>query len=108
MSDVFDKHEYVIGQACGGRLDSICLDYNGDIEETIVDLNAERLTQLATIRELQARIAELEEVERKAIAQSEYIQSHGLTEYEMARLKAWVAELESHIAATDPWKEAKT
>jgi hypothetical protein len=49
---------------------------------------------LATIRELQARVAELEEVERKAIAQSEYIQSHGLTEYEMARLKARVEELE--------------
>ena len=30
------------------------------------------------------------EIERKAIEQSEYIQAHGLTEYEVARLKAQV------------------
>ena len=39
---------------------------------------------------LQARVVELEVVERKALEQSEYIQAHGLTEYEMARLKAQV------------------
>ena len=47
------------------------------------------------LRRLRERVAELEEVERKAVAQSEYIQSHGLTDYEMARLKAWVADLQS-------------
>lgn len=45
--------------------------------------------------EVRALRAERDEIKRKAIEQSEYIQSHGLTEYEMARLKARVAELET-------------
>jgi BMFP domain-containing protein YqiC len=49
------------------------------------------------LRQLKARVAALEEVERKAIEQSEYIQSHGLTEFEMDRLRARVAELEARI-----------
>jgi hypothetical protein len=54
MSDVFDKHEYVIGKVHGDNFDGICLDYNGDIQATIVDLVAE-------VRALRARVAELEE-----------------------------------------------
>ncbi len=73
-----------------------------------VDAKSDCIQELAAaLRTSQARVAELEEVERKAIEQSEYIQSHGLTEYEMASLQARVAELESHIAATGPWKETK-
>jgi hypothetical protein len=47
---------------------------------------------------------ERDEIKRKAIEQSEYIQSRGLTEYEMARLKARVAELEAALEAAQ--KEA--
>jgi len=53
MSDVFDKHEYVIGKVHGDNFDGICLDYNGDIQATIVDLVAE-------VWALQTRVAELE------------------------------------------------
>lgn len=37
---------------------------------------------------LRARIAELEAMQKKAVEQSEYIQSHGLTEFEVAGLRA--------------------
>jgi hypothetical protein len=46
---------------------------------------------LATIRELQQQ---RDLVQRKASEQSEYIQSHGLTEYEMERVRAQVNALE--------------
>lgn len=37
---------------------------------------------------LEAELVRLREVERKAIEQSEYVQSHGLTEYEFGLLRA--------------------
>ena len=51
--------------------------------------------------EVRALREERDEIKRKAIEQSEYIQSHGLTEYEMARLKARVAELEGILKRRD-------
>ena len=62
MSDVFDKHEYVIGKVHGDNFDGICLDYNGDIQATIVDLVAE-------VRALRERVAELEEQLEARIAE---------------------------------------
>jgi len=40
---------------------------------------------------LREELARLQEVERKAIEQSEYIQSHGLTEFEVSGLRAQLA-----------------
>ena len=47
--------------------------------------------------ELEAEIKRLEVIERQAIEQSEYVQAHGLTEYEMARKDARIDELEGHL-----------
>jgi DNA-directed RNA polymerase subunit RPC12/RpoP len=62
--------------------------------------------------ETDKRVAELEVIEQKAIEQSEYIQSHGLTEFEVAGLRSRIAELEAQLAqmreaenATCLWKE---
>ena len=56
-------------------------------EKQIGMLEQDRAEMEHLIATLVAENARLAEVERKAIAQSEYIQSHGLTEYEMGRLK---------------------
>jgi hypothetical protein len=82
-----------------------CLALMGDYNEEEAEWTPETIMQWradanfiaharADIPALLAHIAELEEVKRKAIIQSEYIQSHGLTEYEMTILKARVTELE--------------
>jgi hypothetical protein len=54
---------------------------------------------IATIRELQARVAELDE---KVEAWQEIAAERS---NDLSDCQSWVAELESHIAATDPWKE---
>jgi len=70
MNDIFDKHEYVIGQACGGRLDGICLDYHGDIELTIVDL-------AAALRAERERVEELERLDKERLKWREsYLYEH--------------------------------
>jgi cell division protein FtsB len=51
----------------------------------------------ALAAEVRALRAERDEIKCKAVEQSEYIQSHGLTEFEMDRLRARVAELEARI-----------
>jgi seryl-tRNA synthetase len=62
-------------------------EWGDDQDKCIRDLAAE----LRALRE------ERDEIKRKAVEQSEYIQSHGLTAFEMAGLKARVAELESQV-----------
>lgn len=49
----------------------------------------------ALAAEVRVLRAERDEIKCKAVEQSEYIQSHGLTEFEMARLRRRVAELET-------------
>jgi cell division protein FtsB len=51
----------------------------------------------ALAAEVRALRAERDEIKCKAVEQSEYIQSHGLTEFEMDRLRARVAELQARI-----------
>ena len=71
---------------------------NSQVAELVEKLRLARVSNDALRErafEAEARVTVLEEVERKAIAQSEYIQAHGLTEFEMARLKAWVDDLQS-------------
>jgi hypothetical protein len=62
----------------------------------------------------EAEVDRLRGIEDKALAQSEYIQTHGLTEYEQARLQAEVdrlradnkrltADLENARNASDFW-----
>ena len=48
--------------------------------------------------ELEAEIKRLEIIESQAIEQSEYIQVHGLTEYEKAGQAARIADLEAQLA----------
>ena len=67
-------------------------NYIDDLEREMAcarKLDMDQLDQIKALRE------ERDEIKRKAIEQSEYIQSHGLTEYEMERLKARIAELET-------------
>ena len=59
--------------------------------DTIHRLERAELAALAESDDLRAQLAD---VQRKASEQSEYIQSHGLTEYEMERVRAQVKELE--------------
>ena len=52
-------------------------------------------------------VERLREIERKALEQSEYIQTHGLTEYELARKNAEIALLRARIAALEAVVAAK-
>jgi hypothetical protein len=51
----------------------------------------------AELERVQTEVARLRGIEDKALAQSEYIQTHGLTEYEQARLQAEVARLRAAL-----------
>ena len=46
---------------------------------------------------LEAELVRLREVERKAIEQSEYIQAHGLTEYEFGLLRSELATVQEKL-----------
>jgi hypothetical protein len=50
---------------------------------------------------LLAEVARLQTIEAAAIAQSEYIQVNGMTEYELARLQAEVDELRHNVTANN-------
>ena len=54
-------------------------------------------TLARAVLDQQAELARLREVERKAIEQSEYIQAHGLTEYEMNRKNVDILQKEAEI-----------
>lgn len=52
-------------------------------------------------RELRQEVERLREVERKALEQSEYIQKHGLTEWDMALKNAEIERLRYLLANAD-------
>jgi hypothetical protein len=52
---------------------------------------------------LQAEVDRLRGIEDKALAQSEYIQTHGLTEYEQARLQAEVDRLRAALTTAEEY-----
>lgn len=88
------------------RLETIPGGTNQDVDIRWGQLCHELTPLLVTERDAQAaRIAELEVTECKAIEQSEYIQAHGLTEYEMAQKVARIAELTEDLKSETHWAD---
>jgi|WetSurMetagenome_2_1015567.scaffolds.fasta_scaffold489162_4 hypothetical protein len=72
-------------------------------DEELQTLREQGINSVADVRNLFYEVARLRGIEDKALAQSEYIQTHGLTEYEQARLQAEVDRLRARCDSQAKW-----
>jgi len=100
-TDVLVKYEYIIGLSLADNLDSICLDYRGDIESALRDLADE-------VRALRERLAAQERLAGSAVTTDDVLRvwmqrmeraSGQALDVKLATALACITELETENAA---------